>query len=54
MAKRSKAGGKSTARRDLFGELMEGLGALDASRGVFAAYLRHELAPGPNMERRCP
>jgi putative transcriptional regulator len=32
MAKRSLASGKSTARRDLFGELIEGMGALEASR----------------------
>ena len=33
MAKRSMASNKATARRDLFGELIEGTGALKASRG---------------------
>jgi putative transcriptional regulator len=32
MAKRPAAKGKSTVRRDLFGELLEGMGALEASR----------------------
>ena len=33
MAKRLMASDKTTARRDLFGELIEGIGALEASRG---------------------
>jgi hypothetical protein len=62
MAKRSMASDKSTARRDLFGELNEGMGALEASRGGKRTLRTHavafkpapELTPGERGRKRKP
>ena len=51
MAKRSMATGKATARRDLFGELIEGMGALEASRGGKRTLRTHAVVfkPAPEL-----
>jgi putative transcriptional regulator len=51
MAKRSTTRTKPTARRDLFGELIEGLGALEASRLGKRTLRTHAVAfrPAPEL-----
>ncbi len=51
MAKRAMASNKSTARRDLFGELIEGMGALEASRGGKRTLRTHAVVfkPAPEL-----
>ena len=50
MAKRSAASNKSTARRDLFGEIMEGMGALQAERRGKRTLRTHTVAYKPAPE----
>jgi len=50
MAKRSAASSKSTARRDLFGELMEGMSALDAARRGKRTLRTHAVVYRPAPE----
>lgn len=51
MARRSIGGGRSTARRDLFGELMEGVSALEASRRGKRTLRTHavDFRPAPEL-----
>lgn len=51
MAKRSMASDKTTARRDLFAELIEGMGALEASRGGKRTLRTHAVVfkPAPEL-----
>ena len=50
MAKRSMASDKATARRDLFAELIEGMGALEASRGGKRTLRTHAVVVKPAPE----
>ena len=51
MAKRSTTRTKATPRRDLFGDLIEGLGALEASRRGKRTLRTHAVAfrPAPDL-----
>ena len=51
MAKRSMASDKTTARRDLFAELIEGMRALEASRGGKRTLRTHAVVfkPAPEL-----
>lgn len=51
MAKRSMASDKSTARRDLFGEHIEGMGALEDSRGGKRTLRTHAVVFKPAPEQ---
>lgn len=50
MAKRAATSRKSTTRRDLFGELMEGVNALEASRRGKRTLRTHAVAYRPAPE----
>lgn len=51
MARRSIGGGRSTARRDLFDDLMEGVSALEASRRGKRTLRTHavDFRPAPEL-----
>lgn len=51
MARKSKSGGNSKARRDLFGEIVEGVGALKESRLGKRTLRTHavEFKPAPGL-----